>query len=45
VTYVADNGAIETRVVQAEREGPVEYTVLDKPGGDGRRVSDDEAHS
>jgi hypothetical protein len=45
VTYVADNGAIETRVVQAEAEGPVEYTVLDKPGRDGRRVSDHEVDS
>jgi hypothetical protein len=45
VTYVADNGAIETRVVQAEGEGPVEYTVLDKPGSDGRRVSDYEVDS
>lgn len=40
VTYVADNGAIETREVQAGADGPVEYTVLDKPGNDGRRVSD-----
>ena len=33
------------RVVQAEAEGPVEYTVLDKPGSDGRRVSDYEFDS
>jgi hypothetical protein len=45
VTYVADNGAIETRVVQAEAHEPVEYTVLDKPGHDGRRVSDYEFDS
>jgi hypothetical protein len=45
VTYVADNGAIETREVQAGEEGPIEYTVLDKPGSDGRRVSDYEGNS
>jgi hypothetical protein len=45
VTYVADNGAIETRMVQAEAEGSVEYTELDKPGSDGRRVSDYEVDS
>ena len=45
VTYVADNGGIETRVVQAEAEGPVEYTMLDKPGSDGRRVSEYEFNS
>ncbi len=45
VTHVADNGAIETRVVETEAESQVEYTVLDKPGHDGRRVSDYEGHS
>lgn len=45
VTCVGDNGAMETRVVQAEAEGPVEYTMLDKPGTDGRRVSDYEDNS
>ena len=43
--HVIHQLAIETRVVQAEAEGPVEYTVLDKPGRDGKRVSDYEADS
>lgn len=45
VTYVAENGAIETREVQSDAEGIFEYTVLDKVGSDGRRVSDYEVDS
>ncbi len=40
VTFIADKGAFEIRVLEMEDGRTVEYTEVDMPGADGRRVKD-----
>jgi len=40
ITFIADNGAYEIRVLETEDSQTVEYTEVDRPGSDGRRVMD-----
>lgn len=40
ITFIGDNGAFEIRVLETQDGRTVEYTEVDMPGSDGRRLED-----